>query len=883
MRELPFERIVEVPLLGGLPALRLALLPSLTRAHAAGSAVATAWVRPRAGAPLAVYAASVEVPGQRAVAADDPLDLPVWIACTGVHDPLTRVPDPDEGEPGGVLEDLVDERPFAWLVWAQPLPGEELAAQLDDLHYGMSVLLDREAGSGRDAVELERARERYRELQSAAGGVWRVHVLAAGEDEAGARAATGLLAATADLHRTAYVLRPGSEAGSLDAALAAEPVVASGELLTALARPPARELPGLRAVERARFDVTPETPGDGIPVGEVLDEHGRAVGAFHVPTATLNRHAFVAGATGSGKSQTIRHVLEGLGAAGIPWLAIEPVKAEYAGMAGRLDDDVAVIRPGDLDAVPLCVNPLEPEPGFPLQTHLDLVRALFLAAFEAHEPFPQVLAQALTRSYAQAGWDLTMGAAREPGAAYPTLSDLQASARQVVEDIGYGAQLAADVRGFVDVRLTSLRLGSAGRFLEGGYPLDVADLLARNTVLELEDIGNDQDKSFCIGVMLIRLIEHLRVRHAHAPSMPGERLRHVTVVEEAHRLLKASTLGTPAAHAVELFAALLAEIRAYGEGVVVAEQIPGKLVPDVVKNSALKIVHRLPAADDREVVGATMNLDERQSRAVVWLPSGRAAAFADGMDRPVLVRVPLGEDRERRADAPPTVAIAGPEPEREPCTLREIATALRIAEDPKLVLWIELLTIAHVTGDRRPVPREGGLGRLLDDEPRRVIEYALGALARRSAESRAEHLAAWYRPESLARHVAEVAVDAVCDGAEACAPTPEAQWQAGCYRWVDVDRALRAWRGDPDLPHPDTDRWAERGLRLPEARIEAQLEALRSDPTLALPDKPMLRGGAEPAAFEEAAMRLSSHPDPAKRLREASEFLDLRGWDTSLS
>jgi DNA helicase HerA-like ATPase len=237
--------------------------------------------------------------------------------------------------------------------------------------------------------------------------------------------------------------------------------------------------------------------------------------------------------------------------------------------------------------------------------------------------------------------------------------------------------LAADVRGFVDVRLTSLLLGTTGRFLGSGHRLDMTDLLNRNVVLELEDVGDDQDKAFCMGVVLIRLIEHLRVRHSASGEQTG--LRHVTVVEEAHRLLRATDGQTSAGHAVEMFAGLLAEIRAYGEGIVVAEQIPTKLVPDVVKNSAMKVLHRLPAADDRELVGATMNLNEAQSRAVVSLPPGRAAIFTDGMDRPVLAQIPYGEDREVRDPAPLSVAVdasrspaCGVSCLAQPCTLREI-------------------------------------------------------------------------------------------------------------------------------------------------------------------------------------------------------------------
>jgi hypothetical protein len=175
-------------------------------------------------------------------------------------------------------------------------------------------------------------------------------------------------------------------------------------------------------------------------------------------------------------------------------------------MAARLPSGppVVVIRPGDLGAPPASVNPLEPAAGpdgtrFPLQAHADLVRGLFLAAFEADEPFPQVLAAALARCYEQAGWDLVTGEPAVAGAGYPSLADLQAAANTVVEEIGYGREITDNVRGFVRVRIGSLRLGTAGRFLGGGHPLDFGALLSSNVVLEIEDCGDDKDKGRRFG------------------------------------------------------------------------------------------------------------------------------------------------------------------------------------------------------------------------------------------------------------------------------------------------------------------------------------------------------------------------------------------------
>ena len=136
----------------------------------------------------------------------------------------------------------------------------------------------------------------------------------------------------------------------------------------------------------------------------------------------------------------------------------------------------------------------------------------------------------------------------------------------VGEEIGYGREITDNVRGFVRVRIGSLRLGTAGRFLGGGHPLDFGALLGSNVVPEIEDCGDDRDKAFITGGVLLRLAEYLRIRaRAEGPVPP--QLRHLTVVEEAHRLLRQPPPGAgngPAARAVEMFAGLLAEIRAYG-------------------------------------------------------------------------------------------------------------------------------------------------------------------------------------------------------------------------------------------------------------------------------------------------------------------------------
>jgi uncharacterized protein len=890
--------------------------------------------------------------------------LPSWVQLAGVCDALLAedVPGLSAGGRGGHLMSLEDGLlpawlgPFGWLLLAEPADEgtvEELTSQV-----ALAQLEAQRSDSPRAKLTERRAAARHAELRQAAStGLWRVHLLAGASTPSQAAQVAGLLRASTDLAGLPYALLPARPApsaappernherpaqrplpGILDLQWAADgrqrtaamsayqqapaagpaspearwpspqpaaPFYGSTALVAALARVPAREVPGLRVVARPEFDLTPETApatGTGPPgaaggamvgLGEVLDGNRMPCGELAVPASSLNRHVFVCGATGSGKSQTVRNLLEQATGAGIPWLVIEPAKAEYRLMAARLPQaPVVVIRPGDLDVAPASVNPLEPAAGpdgarFPLQAHADLVRALFLAAFAADEPFPQVLAAALARCYEQAGWDLVTGEPTVAGAAYPGLGDLQAAAMSVVEEIGYGREVTDNVRGFVRVRIGSLRLGTAGRFLGGGHPLDFAALLGGNAVLEIEDCGDDADKAFLTGAMLIRLTEYLRMRaRAEGPVPPG--LRHLTVIEEAHRLLRQPPPGSgsgPAAHAVEMFAGLLAEIRAYGEGLVIAEQIPAKLIPDAIKNTAVKIVHRLPAQDDRDTVGATMNLTPAQSAYLVTLTPGEAAVHADGMDYPVLARMPDGTARETSAPAPVASAArviaarsgsCGPDCQQAPCTLRQMRAAENAASrDPRITVWAELAVVAHLTGWFMPMPGPG-LAADLAMAGTWLTDCALARATGTAVASRAAATAGRISGPALAAHVT-AAMRAALHNRQFLCSGEEPGWLAPAYRWVLVLDSLRGYERDhPGAgPHPATAEWtAQYGRPITGATCAGQLATVRRWDDQARRDdqvNSIAYGTGAPSAIEQALGARASDSDWAQRLTVALE------------
>ncbi|TDD63689.1 ATP-binding protein [Actinomadura rubrisoli] len=789
-----------------------------------------------------------------------------WTRCPGRLAPQVTRMDAGAGLFESTLVTLM-ERPFGWFVAADPCDERLIDTEMRELHHELRMLRRGEDEQARLAVA--RADQRLAELDAfREAGLWQVRVVAGAATQAELGQIAPVLVGSMELGHHPYRLRSGHGSGSFSEMLEpgavpaparpmAEseqrfPFVATAGALAALAGLPRREVPGLRVLDAGYFDVTSETGGDAqIDLGAILDGQDRQVGRLTVPRSTINRHVFVTGSTGAGKSQTVRHLLEQLTRAGIPWLAIEPAKSEYAAMAGRIRDlggPVTVVNPSDPASVPLSVNPLAPEPGYPVQAHIDMVRALFQAAFDAEEPFPQIMAQALQRVYETNGWDVVTGAG-VPGSliepAVPTLEQLQNAALQVISDVGYGRELMADVQGFVDVRLRSLRIGSAGRFFEGGHPADIGGMLRDNIVLAIEDVANDEDKAFLMGTLIIRIVEHLRMRERRRDRATGPALRHVIVIEEAHRLLRNRGPERTSSHAVELFAGMLAEIRAYGEGIIVAEQIPTKLVPDVIKNTALKVVHRLPAHDDRHQVGAAMNLDADQSREVVSLRPGVAAVFADGMDRPLRVRVPLGEGREAELPGPPPPvdgrrsAACGCECRSgRACTLYELREADIVAGHPDwawLRLWADTLVLAHVVNRPMPaVPAE--LGRAWSRLAPRLRECALATVLERAVTRRSWALRTAYPPAELTGVVAGVAQRLLGGSpatSDASGTSPGANWVIPQVRWLhELDRLFPYGAGAPDkhAPAPSLDYQLPGLKQPPEPKLGHRLRALRRHP-----------------------------------------------------
>lgn len=381
---------------------------------------------------------------------------------------------------------------------------------------------------------------------------------------------------------------------------------------------------------------------------------------FGLSESDLNKHTFVCGITGSGKTNTVKKILERVNR---PFLVIEPAKKEYR----NIKKEVTVYTLGRPEINCLKLNPFYIFPGISPQQHIDLLKDLFSASFALYGPMPYILEKCLYNVYTKKGWNLTLGfhpclintksqqgLFDEPEIKahysiishkylFPTMQDLKDEIDYYIEnEMTYEGEVKGNIRGAIKARIDSLCVGSKGYMFNTYDTTDFDDLFGKNVVLELEGLADDADKAFALGLLVIYVNEYRQVKKEIGGTSG---LKHLLVIEEAHRLLKnVSTesnedLGNPKGKAVEHFTNMLAEMRSYGQGVIVAEQIPCKLAPDVIKNSSNKIIHRIVAKDDQETVANTIGVYSEDAIYLGNSKVGYALCHKEGMFQPVIVKI----------------------------------------------------------------------------------------------------------------------------------------------------------------------------------------------------------------------------------------------------
>ena len=416
--------------------------------------------------------------------------------------------------------------------------------------------------------------------------------------------------------------------------------------LSVVAGLPQKEVVGLTLKEEVEFglNITKKVADDNkLFLGNLIKSGLNQKTEVSIDKRDLDKHTFIAGVTGSGKTTTCHRILN---SAQMPFLVIEPAKTEYRVLTKK-HKDILIFTLGNDNVAPFRLNPFEFFPHENITSRVDMIKASIESAFDMEAAIPQLIEAAIYRCYEVKGWNIANSKNsqyEDPFAqgvyAFPTLADLIAMTEEIVKEQGFDDRLKQDYIGSIKARLQGLLIGSKGQMLNTPRSINFKELAQRNVILELEEIRNPGEKSLIMGFVLANLNEAVRSNHEEYRKR-GEKFRHITLIEEAHRLLSKYEAGDSSnkKRGVETFSDMLAEVRKYGESLIIVDQIPNKLTPEVLKNTNTKIIHKLFAQDDKEAVGNTMALSDEQKEFLSNLEPGRVILSSSGMTKPLQVQI----------------------------------------------------------------------------------------------------------------------------------------------------------------------------------------------------------------------------------------------------
>jgi len=359
-------------------------------------------------------------------------------------------------------------------------------------------------------------------------------------------------------------------------------------------------------------------------------------------------HTLVTGTTGAGKTNTIKVIINNIGK-GIPFLVIEPTKNEYKELVYLSNKDTSIryyqAGKGNKNSSSencLRLNPLvfPQNADITINEHIDRICALFNAAFPMYAAMPQVLEEAIIQAYEKCGWDLSTSSNIKESPVFPTLLDVAELIPMIVEDAGYEYESKSTYIGALTTRLKSLCRGSLGYtfLVNTNQETSASELFDESCVINLSSIGSSEKKSILMGLLLIRLYEH-RITQ---PQTETDELKHLMILEEAHHLLKRVSKdqsqegSNPQGQAVEYLGNMLAEMRAFGQAMLIVDQSPSALDDSVQRNTNIKIAFRAPFEDDRKIIGGALNLDDKQMRSMASLENHTALVKQNDWLEPIL-------------------------------------------------------------------------------------------------------------------------------------------------------------------------------------------------------------------------------------------------------
>ena len=418
---------------------------------------------------------------------------------------------------------------------------------------------------------------------------------------------------------------------------------------------PRATVPGMPVIEHAEFGKEVNThqlikkpinarPEDKVTLGKVFDLGQITKKNVELDTKSLNMHTFITGSTGSGKSNTVYQILTELYEAKIPFLVIEPAKGEYKNVFGHLSY-VNVFSTNPNIAPLINLNPFMFPQSIHVLEHVDGLVEIFSVCWPMYDAMPAFFKDAILRSYEAVGWDLGSSSFDGSTPEYPDFEILSVQLDYLINNSGYHSDIKSNYKGALLTRVKSLMVG-LNKFIFTNKQTPYDELFDKNCILDISRVKSGETKALIMGLMVYILNEYL----IDKKSESNRGLRHVTVLEEAHNVLKNTTHSASSelvGKSVEILTSTIAEIRTYGEGFIIVDQSPSSVDIAAIKNTNTKIVLRTPEANDREAVGRSMGLTEDQVNEISKLPSGVAVVYQNDWISPVLTMVNQADVTEK--------------------------------------------------------------------------------------------------------------------------------------------------------------------------------------------------------------------------------------------
>ncbi|WP_165730989.1 ATP-binding protein [Polaribacter sp. 20A6] len=420
-------------------------------------------------------------------------------------------------------------------------------------------------------------------------------------------------------------------------------VVTSKELAIHLSFPQS-SVPGIIVSEQASFarnvftKTKQEDESHQICLGNILHIGKQSEQSVTLNLDELKKHVFVTGTTGSGKSNTMYHLLNQLDLKGKKFMVIEPAKGEYKHVFGHRDD-VTVYSASPKFGKLLQINPFEfPLDSIDVLAHIDQLVEIFNACWPMYSAMPAVLKNSIISAYEKCGWDLlkTKNKYRtNDQPIFPTFEDIIVCLKEYINESEYSAEIKGNYKGALEVRLNDLNSGLM-QYILSGRSISDEDLFNKNTIIDLSTIRSTETKSLIMGFLVMKL-NQFRIDEGGM----NKDLQHITIIEEAHNLLKRTSSSQSmesdnlAGKSVEMISNSIAEMRTYGECFIIVDQSPLLLDPSVIRNTNTKIVMSLPEADDRNVVGRSMALNDKQIEQIAKQSVGEAIIYQNSWEEAV--------------------------------------------------------------------------------------------------------------------------------------------------------------------------------------------------------------------------------------------------------